>query len=166
MFKMHIRKATFTDLPRILELYAGARAFMVQMGNPNQWSARNWPPEELILADIAAGKSYVCEGEEILAVFYFEQGQRIDPTYAHIEGAWLGNDDYGVVHRIASCRRQKGIGAFCIQWAYEQCGHLRIDTHADNLPMQNLLKKLGFVYCGTIFVNEDRDPRLAFEKTT
>ena len=32
--------------------------------------------------------------------------------------------------------------------------------------MQNLVRKLGFVYCGTIYVKEDNYPRLAFEKTT
>jgi len=30
--------------------------------------------------------------------------------------------------------------------------------------MQNLLKKLGFTHCGTIYVEEDDYPRLAFEK--
>ena len=60
---------------------------------------------------------------------------------------------------------KKGIGAFCIQWAFEQCGHLRIDTHGDNTVMQNLVKKLGFVHRGTIYVEEDDFPRLAFEKT-
>jgi hypothetical protein len=30
--------------------------------------------------------------------------------------------------------------------------------------MQNLLRKLGFVHCGTIYVEEDNYPRLAFEK--
>ena len=39
-----------------------------------------------------------------------------------------------------------------------------MDTHGDNIVMQNLLKKLGFVYCGIIHVEEDDDPRLAFEK--
>jgi hypothetical protein len=31
--------------------------------------------------------------------------------------------------------------------------------------MQNLVKKLGFKHCGTIYVEEDDYPRLAFEKT-
>ena len=31
--------------------------------------------------------------------------------------------------------------------------------------MQGLLRKLGFVPCGTIYVHEDRDPRIAFEKS-
>ena len=30
--------------------------------------------------------------------------------------------------------------------------------------MQNLLTKLGFTHCGTIHVEEDDYPRLAFEK--
>ena len=57
------------------------------------------------------------------------------------------------------------IGQFCLGWAYEQCGHLRIDTHTDNKVMQNLLKKLGFIRCGIIYVIEDDNPRYAFEKT-
>ena len=69
------------------------------------------------------------------------------------------------MHRIAGDGSEKGIGAFCINWAFEQCGHLRIDTHGDNIVMQNLVKKLGFVHCGTIYVEEDNNPRLAFEKT-
>ena len=59
---------------------------------------------------------------------------------------------------------EKGIGAFCINWAFEKCGNLRIDTHGDNIVMQNLLKKIGFNHCGTIYVEEDNFPRLAFEK--
>ena len=42
-------------------------------------------------------------------------------------------------------------------WAYAQCGHLRIDTHGDNTVMQNLVKKAGFTRCGTIYVVEDHD---------
>ncbi len=56
-------------------------------------------------------------------------------------------------------------GKVGINWAFEQCGHLRMDTHGDNTVMQALLRKLGFVYCGTIYVEEDDYPRLAFEKT-
>ncbi len=161
---MHIRKAQDTDLAQIMELYAKARVYMVANGNPRQWAARNWPPESLIRQDIAAQRSYVCiEREQIVGVFYFHCGHRIDPTYAKIEaGSWFGNDDYGVVHRIAS--GQKGVGSFCIRWALEHCGHLRIDTHADNIPMQNLLQKLGFTRCGIIYVTEDTDPRIAYER--
>ena len=164
---MEIRKTRIEDLERVIAIYAHARAFMAAHGNPNQWGPTRWPPEDLIRRDIAQGKSYVCLSDDrIVGVFYFDQGPEIEPTYAHIEdGAWRDNSPYGVVHRIASDGSARGTGAFCINWAYDQCGHLRIDTHGDNRVMQGLLSKLGFVHCGTIFVREDNDPRLAYEKT-
>ena len=163
---MRIRTSTEQDLDRIMHIYAHAREFMAATGNPNQWGPNQWPPRELIEQDIACGKGHVCEHEgRVVGVFFFDQGEAVEPTYAQIDdGAWIGNDTYGVVHRIASDGTVKGTGQFCLEWAYEQCGHLRIDTHADNVVMQNLLRKLGFVHCGTIYVYEDRDPRLAFEK--
>lgn len=68
------------------------------------------------------------------------------------------------MHRIASDGSENGIGAFCINWVFERCGHLRIDTHGDNKVMRHLLTKLGFIHCGTVYVEEDDYPRLAFEK--
>ena len=163
---MHIRKSTEGDVARIMEIYARARAFMAATGNPNQWGPTNWPPEELIHNDIACGKGYVCEHDgRVVGVFFFDQGSDVEPTYAEIDdGAWLVDGPYGVVHRIASDGTVPGTGQFCLEWAFAQCGHLRIDTHADNVVMQNLLHKLGFAHCGTIYVYEDRFPRLAFEK--
>ena len=78
---------------------------------------------------------------------------------------WLDDSPYGVIHRIAGDGTKKGIGEFCIRWALQQCPHLRVDTHEDNKVVQNLLKKLGFVHCGTIYLEADHAPRLAFEKT-
>lgn len=163
---MIIRKGNGGDLSRIMEIYAFAREFMAAHGNPNQWGPTNWPPQELILEDIRTGRCYVCEHEgRIAGVFYFDQGTDIEPTYKVIEsGEWTGDEEYGVVHRIASDGTVKGTGAFCINWAYEQCGHLRMDTHGDNLVMQNLLTKLGFRKCGIIYVVEDDYPRYAYEK--
>ncbi len=162
-----IRKTTDKDLKRVMEIYAYARKFMAEHGNPNQWGKRNWPPEELIRADIVKGYSYVCENDngDVVGTFFFNQGKDIEPTYENIDdGEWIGDDNYGVVHRIASDGSEKGIGTFCINWALKQCGHLRIDTHGDNKVMQGMLKKLGFAHCGTIYVYEDKDPRQAFEK--
>lgn len=164
---MDIRKAALSDLPEIMAIYAYARRFMADHGNPRQWGPTGWPPEDLIRQDMAAGKSYVCvEGSRILAVFFFDQGPDIEPTYRNIQdGRWLDPSPYGVVHRIASAEGAKGAGSFCLNWAFAQCGHLRMDTHGDNKPMQSLLTKLGFQYRGIIHVVEDNDPRLAFEKS-
>ncbi len=164
---MEIRKAEERDFERIMEIYAIARDFMAKNGNPNQWGPTGWPPETLVRSDIAQGKSYVCEsGDRIVGVFYYDCGADIEPTYERIEdGAWLDESAYGVVHRIASDGSVRGVGSACINWAFAQCGHMRIDTHGDNAVMQRLLRKLGFVLCGTIYVEEDDYPRLAFEKT-
>ena len=141
---------------------------MAAHGNPDQWGRNNWPPVELIREDIAKSLSYVCENDRgnVVGTFFFDCGPDIEPAYRAIkDGAWRDDSPYGVVHRIASDGSQKGIGTFCLNWAFEQCGHVRIDTHGDNTVMQNLLKKLGFVHCGTIYVEQDSDPRLAFEKS-
>lgn len=152
----------------MLEIYVRARDYMAKTGNPNQWGPTNWPPAELLRNDIQAGNSYVCENDEgkVIGTFYFIQGPDIEPTYKNItEGEWLDSSPYGVIHRIASDGSEKGVGTFCINWAYDKCKHMRIDTHGDNAIMQNLLKKLGFQKCGTIYVVEDNFPRIAFEKT-
>ncbi len=164
---MRIRKSAETDFDRIMQIYARARVFMAQTGNPNQWGPTCWPPEALIHNDIRDGNSYVCVDEEdrVIGTFFYIRGKDIEPTYRRIsDGAWIGDDDYGVVHRLASDGSRKGTGQFCLEWAFGQCGHLRIDTHTDNRVMQNLLGKLGFTRCGIIHVVEDNDPRYAYEK--
>ena len=152
----------------MLEIYEYARNYMARTGNPNQWGPTNWPPEALIHRDIKDGNSYVCLNDEgeIIGTFFFIQGEDIEPTYRNIEeGGWLDESPYGVVHRLAGDGSEKGIGAFCIDWAYGQCGHIRVDTHGDNKVMQRLMERLGFTHCGTIYVEEDDYPRLAYEKS-
>ncbi|MBQ3669237.1 MAG: GNAT family N-acetyltransferase [Clostridia bacterium] len=165
---MKIRHSAQADVLRIMEIYAGARAFMAAHSNPNQWGKNNWPPEGLIENDIKAGHSYVCENEagRVVGTFYFIAGHDVEPTYLRIyDGAWADDTPYGVVHRIASDYSQKGIGSFCLKWAFEQCGHIRIDTHGDNYVMQSLLKKLGYEQRGIIYVEQDDAPRIAYEKS-
>ena len=162
---MTVHHAELKDLSEIMSIYAGARKFMAEHGNPRQWGGTNWPPENLIRQDIMDGKSYICEQNGVIAaVFYYDFGHAIEPTYATINGACIGSEHYGVVHRIASSGKVKGAGVFYINWVYAQCGHLRMDTHPDNVVMQKLLTKLGFVKTGEIHVVEDNDPRFAYEK--
>lgn len=164
---MNIRKSKETDFRRIMEIYAYAREFMAKSGNPNQWGPTNWPPETLIHDDIKNGKSYVCtdDGDKVIGTFFYTYGKDIEPTYLNIiDGEWSTDAAYGVVHRIATDGSVKGTGKFCLDWAYEQAGYLRIDTHPDNVVMQKLLEKLGFRRCGIIHVLEDVNPRYAYEK--
>ena len=164
---MKIRKTLESDIGRVMEIYSRARDFMEKHGNPNQWGPTNWPPESLIRDDIKKGNSYVCVNDDgkVTGTFYYVRGHDIEPTYRKIyEGAWIGDEEYGVVHRLASDGSEKGTGRFCLGWAFDRCRHLRIDTHTDNKVMQNLLSKLGFTRCGIIYVEEDEYPRYAYEK--
>lgn len=165
---MYIRHSTPDDLPRMVDIYRYARQFMADHGNPRQWGGRNWPPESLLRQDIRDGHSYVCCNDTgaVIGTFFFLFGDSIEPTYHVItDGHWRGDERYGVVHRLAGDGSEKGIGAYCLRWAIDQSqGHLRVDTHGDNVVMQNLLGKLGFLPCGTIYVVEDSDPRIAYEK--
>lgn len=159
---MEIRKAKKEELEEIMDIYNNARLFMKKNGNPDQWGD-SYPERELIENDIEKGNSYIAlEKKEIAAVFYFAVED--DITYQKIyQGAWLNEETYGVVHRIAVRAGQKGTASFCFDWCFKQCKNLRIDTHKKNLPMQNCLKKNGFIFCGIIYV-ADKTERFAYQK--
>ena len=161
---MEIRPASPNDFARVREIYAAARAYMKEKGNPEQWGDR-YPEDELIREDIQNENLYLCaEGEEILGVFFYAEGA--DPTYQRIyDGKWLNEESYGVIHRIAVAEHQRGVASFCFDYAFSRCKNLKIDTHRDNLPMQRSLEKNGFFYCGIIHL-ENGDERVAYQKGT
>lgn len=157
-----VRKTTLQDIPRLQQIFARARRFMAETGNPNQWKNTK-PALAQLEKDISDGNSYVVLTEgEIHGTFCFFVGN--DPTYDIIyNGSWLNDGEYGVVHRIASSGNIKGMGTFMMQWAYSQHQNIRIDTHEDNRVMQNMLHKLGYKRCGIILL-EDGDERVAFQR--
>ena len=156
-----IQKASLSQLSQIMTVYDAARSFMAQTGNPDQWGTA-YPSEEMIRQDIQNKKCYVnLDSEKIRAVFYF--AVEADPTYGYIEGAWINDEPYGVIHRIAVGESGKGTAAECFAFAETRCSNLRIDTHEKNIPMQRCLAKHGFTRCGIIYL-EDGDPRIAYQK--
>lgn len=162
--RMEIRKALPEDLDVLVGIFDRARQFMHATGNGNQW-INGYPSRELIEENIQSGHSYVCEEDgEIQGTFYFLQGDAPDPNYLKIYGGeWLNDRPYGVVHRIATAGRKKGVGQFCLDWCFRQCNNLRIDTHRDNRVMQSLLLKNGFHRCGIIYLANGSE-RIAFHK--
>ena len=157
-----ITLATAADLPQILAIYAHARAYMAQHGNPNQWGA-NRPTEADITAHIAAHELYVLrEADAIHGVFAFILGE--DPTYRVIkDGSWLSNSPYGTIHAVASDGSIHGFLTQIVAYCQQTTRHLRIDTHPDNLVMQHVISKNGFTKCGVIHV-ADGSPRFAYER--
>ena len=156
-----VRESRPEDLDRILEIYAIARQFMKDSGNPRQWGDSN-PPRTVIERDIARGTGRVIEIDGVVegcfAVF-----DEPDPTYAKIyDGEWLNDDPYITIHRVASSGKG-GILKVCLEYCEKLSGNIRIDTHRENRVMQHQLYKYGFRYCGTIY-EPDTTPRMAFQR--
>ena len=163
-----IRPATAADLPALRPVFEAAKGIMRADGNAEQWSAPGFPPDDLLLRDIARGGGFVVESvipseakESIVA--YFALLPSPEPTYDVIDGAWLTDGPYGVIHRMASYPEVHGIFSTVIDYAGAHYSHLRIDTHRDNRIMQHLIGKHGFTYCGIIWL-QDGTERLAYER--
>lgn len=93
-----------------------------------------------------------------------------EPAYDAIEGAWLTDGEYVVLHRMAVADGEKGRGVateFMRRVEAMACGRgtgsMRVDTNFDNRYMLRMLGRLGFVYCGKVRYRSGE--RLAFEKT-
>ncbi len=159
---MTIRRATLADVERIMEIYSIAVGYMKQCGNPSQW-INGYPSREIVEADISLERLFVVtdKGGAVVAQFCYFVGE--DPTYNYIEGEWLNNMPYGVVHRLASSGEARGVAHLCLDWCFERHPNMRVDTHHDNLNMQRILRESGYRECGEIIVaNGSR--RVAFHR--
>ena len=74
-----IRKAKREDMPRLIEIYDYARAFMASVGNASQWGD-GYPLPSQLEEDIALGRLYVACDENGIphGAFAFILGD--DPT--------------------------------------------------------------------------------------
>ncbi|MCI1219245.1 MAG: N-acetyltransferase [Bifidobacterium sp.] len=178
----HFRQAIACDYEQIQRIYAHARALMAKNGNPTQWGD-SFPLADTVRRDIAAGRTMLlvdneasneagAEGstgdgiaqERILAQFVLCPGD--DPTYREIDGNWLDDDPYVTIHRIASSGLVARVAYDCLKWAVEQYGNVRIDTHPNNMAMQHVIERSGFVRCGLISLldRETDKTRIAYQR--
>lgn len=157
-----IRHATAGDLETIMLIFEKAKAFMRKCGNFLQWND-GYPERTLMLREIQSRHCYVCcnSGDIPVATFCLLEGP--DATYSNIyDGRWLNSEPYYVVHRLATDGSVKGAGRFSMEWCLKKHPSLRVDTHADNLPMQALATELGFKKCGRIRL-DDGSWRIAYQ---
>ena len=175
---MIIRPATHSDVDRMDEICEAAKATMRSMGI-NQWQD-GYPNRACWEADVDDGFAYVAETDEgtvagMFALVIDAEMNDPEPSYGVIDGAWLTPAaKYAAVHRVGVAPEAKGQGVAgtmldfaCDKAAQLGLASVRIDTHADNKPMQRALQKAGFIPCGVITLTEGSDagePRIAFEK--
>lgn len=158
---LEIRIAQIQDKARILEIYEIAREFMQRTGNPHQWGTA-LPTEDSIQKDIELQRSIVVyDAAGIHGVCAVCAGK--DATYQNIEnGAWLNEQPYLTLHRIAGDGERHGIFRAISDYCKTQSENLRIDTHEDNRIMQKLIVQNGFQKCGIIYV-ADGTSRIAYQ---
>ncbi len=158
---LNVRKARTEDFDTIMAIYGIAQEFMINTGNPNQWR-RSHPAADLIRDDIEKGICHViCDETGIHGVFALCEGE--DPTYRYIkDGAWLNDEPYVTIHRIAGDQKIHGILKCAVEYCRTYTGNVRIDTHEDNKVMQGALTRNGFKRCGIIYLLNG-DPRIAFQ---
>lgn len=158
---MLVRKAKMEDWEQILYCYQKARQYMKDTGNGSQWGDHH-PPEDMLKEDIELGQLYVCvaEDDKVHGVFVFLLGE--DPTYGYVkDGAWLNNEAYGTIHRIAGDGEYKGVFKAALAYCQSQINNIRADTHENNKTMQHLFEKYGFKKVGIIFLLDGRE-RIAY----
>ena len=155
-----IRRANKEDIKYIMPIYEAAKKKMRADGNLHQWSDK-YPDEETLLNDITRNELYIAYDDEgIYGVFMLSFSG--EDTYKEIQGAWLNDEPYAVIHRIASLSNGKNLLKDAIDFTFEKTNNIRIDTHEDNNIMRTLLKKLGFIYTGIIHL-KDGDERRAYQ---
>lgn len=157
-----IRRATYDDVPVLMDVFRKARGIMRSSGNMHQWND-GYPSENIVRKDIDNGNCYVlCDDGEVVATMAFIPGP--DPTYAEIyDGGWLSDAPYHVIHRIAVAEPGHNAAKALLDWGFERAESIRIDTHKDNVIMHHVLSKYGFTHCGMILL-ANGDPREAYQK--
>ncbi len=162
------RPAVEADAPRILDIIRQAQARMRARGS-SQWQ-NGYPAAADIARDIVRSYGHVLadpdtELVEAYGAVVFEG----EPAYEAIDGRWLTDLRYVMVHRLAVAEEQlrRGLAREFMrrveQLALRRgCGSFRVDTNFDNNLMLGLLASSGFVRCGEIHYGPER--REAFEK--
>lgn len=159
-------KATTSDILQIWDILQQAIIRRKQDGS-NQWQD-GYPNPEVVEKDIDKGAGYILtDGDTIVgycAVLFNDE-----PEYAKIEGQWLSNDDFVVVHRVAVSEKYLGKGfakkifAFIEEIAISNNIYsIKADTNYDNLVMMKIFEQLGYIYCGEVYFRGS--PRKAYEK--
>lgn len=123
----------------------------------SQWQ-QGYPNPGTVESDIAKGFGYVMTVNEEIAV-YTALILNDEPAYNSIEGAWLSNGEFVVVHRVAVDEKFAGRGLVKVLFDkiedFARSCHIqsiKVDTNFDNFAMLKILEGKGYSYCGEVFL--------------
>ncbi len=162
----YLKIVTENEVAAAMGFINEAKAFLKSQG-VDQWQ-QGYPNQAVIEQDIAEQKGYfLMDGDEPLAYMCVDFNG--EPAYNDLNGNWLSDLPYGVVHRLAIGSKRRGCGLASISFQLAEklilehgFKSFRVDTDDDNKIMKHLLDKNGFTYCGTIWF--DYSTKIAYEK--
>lgn len=165
---MEFRLAKEVDREKIEKIYEDGSLKLKSLGI-NQWQG-NEKPNLNNFSNLNENKIiYVLEDKEIIVstlIIY----DKDDDYENNLVGTWNSPKPYVALHRIAtlSGARKKGYGRKIIEFAESYAREnnfksVRIDTHRENKPMQNLLSSMEYNFVGLVFLDGKRE-RFAYEK--
>lgn len=164
--EIKLRKAEIEDKNSIWKILQQAIERRRQDGSA-QWQ-NGYPNEETVESDIAKGFGYVLTIDNEIAV-YTALILNDEPAYSTIEGAWLSNGEFVVVHRVAVDEKFAGQGLVKKLFDHIEdftrsngIQSVKVDTNYDNIAMLKILESKGYSYCGEVFLSGGM--RKAFEK--
>ena len=160
------RKANPLEAPAIWTILQNA-ILRRKVEGSNQWQD-GYPNPEIIEKDIEKGIGFVLV-EDNIVIGYCAVLINNEPEYANIQGKWITNSDFVVVHRIAIAESHlgKNLSKKIIEHIEDfarnhQIYSLKVDTNHDNFAMMKIFEKAGFVFCGIVHFRGS--PRRAYEK--
>ena len=149
---MHIRLATLTDIPAIMQIIRDVVPAMISAGN-FQWDDA-YPNAEVFKNDIELYQLWVADiAGDLAGVIAITT----DQSEEYVEAGWDITIPAIVTHRLAVSPHYGGqgvAGALLMQAEHEAIRRaiplLRIDTNTKNQATQKLFPKLGYKYSGEI----------------
>lgn len=161
-----LRKAHQNDRETIWQILLDAKSRRKNEGS-RQWQD-GYPNSDTVKTDLEDEVGYIleCDGEIAgYAAIIFD----IEPAYENLEGKWLNEDSYVVVHRVAVSDKfiGKGLATKLFQMIETVAKSanvfsIKVDTNFDNFAMLKILSKLNYTYCGEVYFRGSA--RKAFQK--
>lgn len=164
--KIEFRKAQIADKNSIWEIIQQSIERR-RIDGSAQWQ-NGYPNLQTVENDIAKNFGYVLTVDDKIAV-YVALIFNDEPAYNSIDGAWLTNGEFVVIHRVAVSEDFAGQGLAKKLFDYiedfvksENITSIKVDTNYDNIAMLKILESKGYTYCGEVFLAGGM--RKAFEK--
>jgi len=164
--EIQFRKANSEDRDSIWEIIQQAIHRRKKDGS-SQWQ-NGYPNLGTIESDISKNFGYVLTVDGRIAV-YTAIIKNDEPAYSNIDGKWLSDGEFVVIHRVAVHNDFSGKGLVKVLFDKIEdftasCGiqSVKVDTNFDNAAMLKILESKGYTYCGEVFLSGG--VRKAFEK--